>query len=311
MPLRRVVLILTGCLALVACGDDDSVKPHGFTVESSESKPVGDELVIPFAFEDGERWEAEVVLHAKQQSARGEKGGTMPSPQKASARSTIAVSQTYHAGESPHAKTELRYTRVESSQGDVEPPDGITTGSFSYEADGRPDPGSLTLRGRNIALADTLYGSMMMCGLAGSGSWLPAGPFRKGQAWPVSKVLTPKMVGTLLQLGRQSGVGIPNPAFKGTVRVDDIKRDGEGGAVHVAIEALVEVRGEMVRGNQRGSIDMGYRVTGTAVLDLRTGMPISIDAKAEQKMDFMGPREVIQQQTQLELTATARRVKAK
>lgn len=299
MPHRLRPLILLG-LALVAaaCGED-AADPHGLSIPSVDSRPEGEPARIRYAFEDAETWRADVFLEAKQTK-----------PERASSRSKIEITQTFHAEEPPHSTSTLRYVRVESSQGDVAPPEGTTIGRFEHTADGRPNPASRRLSGANLALADTLFGSMMMSGLAGSAPWIPDRPIRKGEAWPAGDVLTPRMVATLLQQERRSGAAIPKPVFRGTVQVDRIDRDGEGGGtVVLTIRAMVEVKGPMVQGRQRGTIDMGYRVEGTATVDLRTGLPTTIDATATQRMDFTSPAEEIEQTLTITLRAEARRVR--
>lgn len=194
----------------------------------------------------------------------------------------------------------------------MDPPVGETLGRFEHAKNGRPRAETRKLSGQNIPTSDTLYGSMMLAGLAGSGAWIPDRPIRKGESWPAQDVLTPRMVRTLLQQGRQTGVTMPEPRFHGTVRVVSIKRDGAGGGtVALEIRSLIEVIGDMTSGTERGAIEMGYRVKGTAIVDLRTGLPITLEATGEQQMQFQSPSETIRQKTTLRLRAKAKRVATK
>ncbi|MDJ0975556.1 MAG: hypothetical protein QNJ98_13930 [Planctomycetota bacterium] len=293
----RLLIPLGLALLCAACGDEEAT-PHGLEVAPAESKPEGEPASVQYAFEDGETWRSDIYLEVQQTK-----------PGRAGSKSSIEVKQTFHAGEAPHTTSTLRYVRVESSQGDADLPTGVTEGRFEHAPSGRPKPETRKLTGKNIALADTLYGSMMLSGLAGSPAWIPDRPIRKGEAWPAETVLTPRMVALLLQQARSSGAAIPKPIFRGTVQVDRIDRDDAGGgSVVLTIRAMVEVRGPMIQGRERGSIDMGYRVEGTATVDLRTGLPTSIDATATQRMDFKSSAQNIEQVLTLTLRAEARRV---
>lgn len=287
------------CLALssTACGDDEPA-PHGLTLPGVESRPVGEPVQIRYELEDGETWTADVFLEVRQTQ-----------PTRAGSKSTITLDQVFHAGDAPHTTTEMRFVRVESSQRDVEPPEGVTAGHIAHAPGGKPRPETRTLTGENIGLADTVYGSMMMTGLGGSPTWVPDRPVREGEAWPAETVLSPRMVALLLQQERKAGAAIPKPVFRGSVHVDRIERDaGGGGRVVVSIAALIEVKGEMVQGRERGRIDMGYQVDGTATIDIRTGIPTQIDATAAFRMDSTTRDGRYARVLDLTLRAEARRV---
>lgn len=310
MPRIPLLLSCLLPLALAACGDEvPTPDPHGLEIETQDSNPEGTAISVAYAFEDKETWRADIYLDASQQASRGDGKAPM---QKGSSQSTIELHQTYHAAERPYSESRLRFVRVASSQGDVDPPIGETIGRFEHAKSGRPRADTRKLSGQNIPTSETLYGSMMLAGLAGSGAWIPDRPIRKGESWPAEDVLTPRMVRILLQQGRATGVTMPGPRFHGTVRVAALKPDGAGGGtVELEIRSLIEVIGPMTSGSERGAIEMGYRVKGTAIVDLRTGLPLSLEATGEQQMVFESPSETIRQKTTLRLRLKAKRVDTK
>lgn len=300
--------ILIGILALAIAGgatylllpEREQADPHGLGLEEQANAPTGEAVQIAHAFKDGETWTSSLFMEVQ-----------MTVPQRAGSNSTIEITQTYHAKAKPHTTTTLAYKRVESSQGDAEPPTGITTGSFRHAKGGRPLHRTLTLKGANLQLAGTVYGNMMLAGLAGSGPWIPDRPIRKGESWPVGDVLEPRMVSVLLAQHDRAGGGLPAPTFRGSIWVRDIERDADGGGkIHLSIRALVEVRGRVRDAAGRpGSIDMGYRVEGVATVDIRTGLPLRIEAKGTQRMDSRsaGQAKPIQQAMTIVVRSEARR----
>ena len=298
------LLVLAALCALSGCGDDGAPKDHGLSVEEQASHPTGDAVQIEYAFGDGETWIADLVFHAQRTQKRTDRAES----QKASAKSTFRLKQTYVGGADPRSETWLEYTRIQDAEGkDVEVPKGVTRGSFPYDAEGRPDSTALEITGDLVAESKTLYRSLLLAGLGGTEAWIPPRPVREGETWRAAETINPQLLKAISMLAQRPDVALPPAKLSGSFRLEKIERTETGTFLHVHANLLIEIRGETLSDNTRGEMSMGYRVEGFAKVDLRTGLPVELDTRAVMDNNETMAGQSFNQRLELGLRGTVRR----
>ena len=221
--------------------------------------------------------------------------------------------QTFHtpsADRTPTSDISLRYIAAKGHGADTFLARPTITGRMDHTQTGRAVRSTLVLDGgtptEQIEARDRL-GGLTLAGFGGSPMWLPEGPVRVGQAWPVERFLDPRGVANARRQAQQTGLKAPEPTFSGTVRVVKATDGPEGKLLEVAIDALIEVAGPFEKGPERGHMSYANQVRGTAIIDARTGLPTSFECTEEVRTDVRQGAAQVQQRAVATVRATVQR----
>lgn len=307
-PLHALAAV---CLLLgAACGDDPAPAPHGLKTTAPASKPRGAPVEVGFDVSDGDRFVGTITYRTKLWQRAP--NGAGPEVKQASATVVFELEQVFSVpgnDRPPTSDLRLTFTEADGPVADETLGREPVLATLEHERTGRAVTASLRLSGGTKAQqAEVLamMGGLPLAGFGGSPSWLPDRPVRAGEAWPVEGFIRPRGMDAAVRQARQVGMAAPEPTLTGTVRVLDV-RDGEDGKeVELEIDSLIEIQGEIRQGSERGTMSLGHRVAGTAVVSARTGLPISIDVKETQHNNVRAGGQKVERRLTNEYVGTVR-----
>lgn len=269
---------LVACLALAACGGDEA--DHGLgRPDSGATTGQGDAVRVTYTRPDGATWSARLTIEAEQQSQDSEPGSSLDAPPTLDLRLVARITSTHRAAQAGAARTEvqMRYADVHSPGVDPQMFAGEATGRVRHDDTGRPQAESLEVEGPLAREARRVLASLQVAGFGGGPLWIPDRPIRAGESWSVKELTEPEAFRALLQTAAQKGVEFPTPTLQGRVTVERITREDAGVRVELALDALIEMKGPVRAPGNSGSMALGERIQGTAVIDAATGIPLEID----------------------------------
>ncbi len=270
----RELAVSVLALAVAACGDDPQPK-HTLKREALESNPTGDAVEVVYGAKDGETFAARINLSMQY---RQESSGGQSRVDKGEGRAVMEVRQTFRrpgSGPAPRSEVTFRYVEAEGVNAEAYLERETIKGTLEHDADGRAKARTLKLEGgtkaEQVEVRDVLC-ALMLAGFAGSPSWMPPRGVRVGEAWQLEAFIQPVAMENIALQAKKVGLQVPKPTFAGTARLEQIR---EGGFLEVSIDALLELHGPIRRGGREGSISIGDRVRGRAVISPTTGLPVS------------------------------------
>ncbi len=280
-------LLCAFSLLAVACGDGDA-PDHGLKVKALESTPRGEAVHVTFDLKDGMAWTAELSMRTEV-FQRGVEGGRKKDQRlnvQATLEHTWRIVQPM--AEAPMtSRIGMRYVSAEGTAAEIllkRPP---LTGRMAHESRGRPATASLRLEGstkHEQEEARDLIGSLLLAGYGGAPSWIPARPIRQGESWPLAPIMQLRAVSNIRRRAYDLGVSAPEPLFKGTVRLLEIRTEGADTLLELQLDAIIEIDGTFRKEGRVGTMSAGNHFRGTATVDARTGVARRFDVTHTNKM---------------------------
>jgi len=311
MSRQRTIIrfIAISCLVaalMTACGDDEV--SHGIEGVGLPSEPSGDAIEVAYALEDGESWTLEFELDISLHVETNQRGTTKRNDLEGRMIGWIAQARRWDDADGVAiGEVEVRFQRIEANGEVLDAEAAGAQGTFGYDPKGRPRKGSLKLKENARTEGWKMLHSEYLAGFGGGRSWLPERPVRVGEAWSAETVMDHAALSRVLQAHSIPGAQLPDLQFEGDVRLERVFEEQGETLLELRIDALVERKGRVSHGRSSGRLAMGHRITGTAIVSKRTGLPIRIDVMQSGSTDMESADESAEQHSQLKFKARAKR----